>query len=144
MPSSKNAADTWESEGSSTLLAAKTTCALLLRRMFTSSLSSGVGGCRPSKRQTMTSASAMASMVCSRTDTECSMSPMVSNPPVSTRSTSIPSPTFHLPYILSRVMPRWGPTMALRSPTSRLKRVDLPALGLPTMATTGIIDTPGL
>ena len=41
----------------------------------------------------------------------------------------------------SRVVPATSETMASRRPVSRLNRVDLPTLGLPTMATTGLLDT---
>src|SRR5579862_8397703 len=37
----------------------------------------------------------------------------------------------------SRVMPGSSPTMERREPVSRLKRVDLPTFGRPTMAKTG-------
>src|SRR5438876_11496091 len=38
----------------------------------------------------------------------------------------------------SRVIPGSSPTMARRCPVMRLKRVDLPTLGLPTMTTVGM------
>src|SRR6185437_7051314 len=38
----------------------------------------------------------------------------------------------------SRVIPGSSPTMARREPISRLKSVDLPTLGRPTMATVGM------
>src|SRR5947207_9695799 len=38
----------------------------------------------------------------------------------------------------SRVMPGSSPTMARRCPVIRLKRVDFPTLGLPTMTTVGM------
>src|SRR6266850_7278463 len=37
----------------------------------------------------------------------------------------------------SRVVPGRSSTMAMRSPTRRLKRVDLPTFGRPTIATSG-------
>jgi hypothetical protein len=37
----------------------------------------------------------------------------------------------------SRVMPGSSPTMERRSPTSRLKSVDFPTFGRPTIATSG-------
>ena len=57
-------------------------------------------------------------------------------PPVSTTRRRRP---FQLasPYRRSRVMPGSSPTIARRDPTRRLKSVDLPTLGLPTMASKG-------
>src|SRR5215468_208980 len=57
-------------------------------------------------------------------------------PPVSMTSTSRP---FHraFPYNRSRVMPGSSPTIDLRLPIRRLKRVLLPTLGRPTIASTG-------
>src|SRR5215467_4717610 len=43
-----------------------------------------------------------------------------------------------VPWMRSRVMPRSSPTMARRCPVMRLKRVDFPTLGLPTMTTVGM------
>src|ERR1051325_6881601 len=40
----------------------------------------------------------------------------------------------------SRVTPGWSWTMAWRFPTRRLKRVDLPTLGRPTMATVALMN----
>src|ERR1051325_2995192 len=39
----------------------------------------------------------------------------------------------------SRVMPGSSPTMARRCPVMRLKRVDFPSLGLPTITTVGTV-----
>src|SRR5580698_6025805 len=44
----------------------------------------------------------------------------------------------------SRVMPGSSPTMERRLWVRRLKRVDLPTLGRPTMATSGRASTPGV
>src|SRR5437867_2838572 len=62
-----------------------------------------------------------------------------SRPPVSTRVNSRP---FQSPvaYTRSRVVPGTSSTIAIRSPANRLKSVDLPTLGRPTMATTGRVD----
>src|SRR5260370_13955075 len=43
-----------------------------------------------------------------------------------------------IPYSRSRVRPDCGSTIALRQPRTRLKSVDLPTLGRPTMATIGL------
>src|SRR5438132_3588045 len=52
-----------------------------------------------------------------------------------------PSPTRSaIPVMRSRVTPGMSWTMACRFPTRRLKRVDLPTLGRPTMATVGVKD----
>src|SRR5688572_33164567 len=58
-----------------------------------------------------------------------------SSPPVSTSENSRPRHST-VPYSRSRVVPGRSSTIASRSPTSRLKRVDLPTLGRPTTATT--------
>ena len=42
-------------------------------------------------------------------------------------------------YILSLVTPGVSLTIEILSPAKALKRVDLPTLGLPTMATTGLL-----
>src|SRR5437870_12462642 len=47
-------------------------------------------------------------------------------------------PKSHSPWMRSRVTPGVSRTSAFRLPISRLKSVDLPTLGRPTMATTGI------
>src|SRR5947209_3662601 len=39
----------------------------------------------------------------------------------------------------SRVIPGSSPTIARRCPVIRLKRVDFPTLGLPTMTTVGVV-----
>src|SRR5688500_4619829 len=58
-----------------------------------------------------------------------------SSPPVSTSENSRPRHST-VPYSRSRVVPGRSSTIASRSPTRRLKRVDLPTLGRPTTATT--------
>src|SRR5688500_12313466 len=58
-----------------------------------------------------------------------------SSPPVSTSENSRPRHST-VPYSRSRVVPGRSSTIARRSPTSRLKRVDLPTFGRPTTATT--------
>src|ERR1039457_6624531 len=58
-------------------------------------------------------------------------------PPVSISSKRRPSCSA-VPCIRSRVMPGSSPTMARRCPVMRLKRVDFPTLGLPTMTTVGM------
>src|SRR5208337_715223 len=60
-------------------------------------------------------------------------------PPVSTTRNSCPRHSAS-PYRRSRVMPGSFPTMARREPVSRLNSVDLPTLGRPTMATSGVDD----
>ena len=60
-------------------------------------------------------------------------SELTTHPPVSTIEKSLPfQPT--RPYCLSRVVPAVGSTMAVRVWVRRLKRVDFPTLGRPTMA----------
>src|SRR5438552_5482009 len=58
-------------------------------------------------------------------------------PPVSITSKRRPSCSA-TPWMRSRVMPGSSPTMARRCPVMRLKRVDFPTLGLPTMTTVGM------
>src|SRR5688572_5929307 len=57
-------------------------------------------------------------------------------PPVSINSKCRPSCSA-VPWMRSRVMPGSSPTIARRFPVIRLKRVDFPTLGLPTMTTVG-------
>ena len=61
-----------------------------------------------------------------------------SSPPVSTSVNSTPFQTVSV-YSRSRVVPGWSSTMASRWPMMRLKSVDLPTLGRPTMATIGLV-----
>src|SRR6516225_4305533 len=58
-------------------------------------------------------------------------------PPVSISSKRRPSCSA-VPWMRSRVIPGSSPTMARRCPVIRLKRVDFPTLGLPTMTTVGM------
>src|ERR1043165_934430 len=60
-------------------------------------------------------------------------------PPVSISSKRRPSCSA-VPWMRSRVMPGSSPTMARLCPVMRLKRVDFPTLGLPTMTTVGTAD----
>src|ERR1022692_3317313 len=60
-------------------------------------------------------------------------------PPVSISSKRGPSCSA-APCIRPRVMPGSSPTMERRCPVMRLKRVDFPTLGLPTMTTVGRLD----
>src|SRR5699024_9466854 len=59
-------------------------------------------------------------------------------PPVSIKAKLVP---FHSAsaYILSLVTPGVSSTIEMRRPTILLKKVDLPTLGLPTMATIGLL-----
>src|SRR5438132_1727124 len=86
-----------------------------------------------STTKTTTSASAIAASACLRT--AVSISPVASSsPPVSTSVNSRPRHSA-VAYRRSRVVPGSSSTMATRSPTRRLKSVDLPTLGRPTTAT---------
>src|SRR5437867_8708810 len=58
-------------------------------------------------------------------------------PPVSITSKRRPSCSAD-PCMRSRVIPGSSPTIARRCPVMRLKRVDFPTLGLPTMTTVGM------
>src|SRR5918993_303893 len=88
-----------------------------------------------------TSASASAFSDCLLTLASRSVPPTV-HPPVSTRRKDRPSQSASTS-LRSRVTPGFSSTMAARRPTTRLRRVDLPTLGRPTMATTGrLIGSP--
>src|SRR5664279_3696633 len=58
-------------------------------------------------------------------------------PPVSITSKRRPSCSA-VPCMRSRVIPGSSPTMERRCPVMRLKRVDFPTLGLPTITTVGM------
>jgi hypothetical protein len=84
----------------------------------------------------MTSASSMATRACSWTRASMWVPGSSSSPPV---STTVKRRPFHsaVPYTRSRVVPGMSSTIASRCPMRRLKSVDLPTLGRPTIATTG-------
>ncbi len=103
---------------------------------------------------TITSASSMARVACSRTSSINSADPTargstfflflrifsrpMSSPPVSTRVNSV-SIQDASAYRRSLVVPGMSSTIASRSPTTRLNRVDFPTFGLPTIATIGFL-----
>ena len=85
----------------------------------------------------MTSAWSMAIVVwASIAARDESFAPSRSRPAVSTTLNSRPRQSA-TPYRRSRVSPDCWSTMAFFQPISRLKRVDLPTFGRPTMATMG-------
>ena len=87
--------------------------------------------------RTMTSAESMAIWACSRMNSSISLSAEGSMPPVSTISKLRPFHS-HSAYSRSRVTPGVSSTMESRRPARRLKSMDLPTFGLPTMATRGL------
>src|SRR5689334_725921 len=96
-------------------------------------------GVRPSRASTSNkaaSASRTAASVCARILPGKVCDSSFSNPAVSMTRKFRPS-RFASPSRRSRVTPGWSSTSARRLPTSRLKSVDLPTLGRPTIATVG-------
>ena len=132
---SSHADDSWFR--SSTLLATTTTDSTFLRNRSATWASSSVMPTVESKTKRTTSA---LNMACSlwRLTFSSRESPPVIHPPVSirvnVRSSQKASTSF-----LSLVTPGRSSTMASRLPMMRFIKVDLPTLGLPTIATTGFI-----
>ena len=91
---------------------------------------------RPSRTNRMSDASLIATFACSNMRCGISDSSPGTIPPVSTTSKARPF-QFIGPYMRSRVMPGSSVTMDRRWPIKRLKRVDLPTFGRPTMAISG-------
>src|SRR5262245_13844521 len=78
----------------------------------------------------------MAASTCFRTWAASGSSEPGSRPPVSITVARQP-PNSVTPWMRSRVTPGVSRTIAFRLPIRRLKRVDLPTFGRPTIATTG-------
>src|SRR5512135_782492 len=97
----------------------------------------------PSRTKSTRSAAAASARALARTLSLRGSSATPKRPPVSTRVKRRP-PSVHGTARLSRVMPGSEWTRALRRPRMRLKRVDLPTLGKPTMTTRGSFVTAGL
>src|SRR5256886_2253830 len=105
--------------------------------MVAMSRSMGVSPCRTSSSRRMTSAWSIAMRVCaSIAARDASFAPSRSSPAVSTTVNSRPRHSA-TPYRRSRVSPDWASTIAFFQPIRRLKRVDLPTFGRPTIATIG-------
>ncbi len=104
--------------------------------MLATSLSAAVTPVRMSVTRMITSAASIAIWACSRIKSRISLSVLGSMPPVSTISKVLPHHS-HSAYSRSRVTPGVSSTMDSRLPTRRLKSIDLPTLGRPTMATRG-------
>ena len=105
-----------------------------LRSMAATSSSIGVSPSLASTRKSITSASSTANCTCLRISSSNSSSPPITYPPVSIMENRFPFQS-DLPYWRSRVTPEVWSTMAVREAVKRLKRVDLPTLGRPTIAT---------
>src|SRR5258706_4103909 len=120
----------------STLFTATRTGAFAVRRSSAASWSAGVMPLTASTTNRITSASRIARRACSWTRISIGSSVSTSRPPVSTMTNRRP---FHSmsPYIRARVVRARSSTIAWRLPTKRLKIVDFPTLGRPTMARTG-------
>ena len=80
----------------------------------------------------------MASSTCLLISASKISSEFTTHPPVSTMENSRPFQST-LPYWRSRVVPAVGSTIAVLDWVRRLKRVDLPTLGRPTIATSWLI-----
>ena len=98
--------------------------------------SQAMGPTLPSTRKSTTSASSMAMRAISVTTASKSetVSPKGMMPPVSSRMKGWPAQSV-VSVMRSRVTPAVSCTTERLSPMMRLKRVDLPTLGRPTMAT---------
>src|SRR5690242_10033220 len=92
---------------------------------------------RPSTRKMMWDAWASATSACRRICAGIYSWSWTTIPPVSISSKRRPSCSAS-PWMRSRVMPGSSPTMARRCPVIRLKRVDFPTLGRPTITTVGM------
>src|ERR1700674_1082351 len=136
-PSSRISCAKWRSVWESALFAATTTRCRERRRSWAISRSTGVNPSRTSSKKTMTWAWSIATLVwASIAACDSSFAVSRSRPAVSTTVNSRPRQSA-IPYNRSRVSPDCGSTMALRQPRMRLKSVDFPTLGRPTMATIG-------
>ena len=135
-PSDQNSAASSSRLSLSVLLTATKTGAFATRRSSAASWSAGVRPAMASTTKTMTSASAIARRAWTWTLASIASSGAASRPPVSTMTKRRP---FHSvsPYRRSRVVRARSSTIAVRSPTIRLKSVLFPTFGRPTMATTG-------
>src|SRR5512137_912751 len=98
---------------------------------------------RPSRTKRTRSAAAASSRALARARSLSGSSATPNSPPVSTR-VKRRSPRTHSAARLSRVMPGSEWTRDLRWPRMRLKSVDLPTLGKPTMTTRGSFAMAGL
>src|SRR5204862_223956 len=120
----------------STLLAARTTGRSAGRSTPAISRSSAVVPVRASTTNRTRSASSTATSTCLRTASTSGSSGDGSKPPVSI-TVACQRSKLTCPYNRSRVTPGTSRTIARRRPTSRLKSVDLPTFGRPTIAMTG-------
>src|SRR4051794_31157639 len=93
-------------------------------------------------RKSTTSASAIAASVWSRMRARSEPSSASSRPAVS-MIRKLKGPSLASPSRRSRVTPGRSSTSASFWPTRRLKRVDLPTFGRPTMATVAVMAPPG-
>ena len=108
--------------------------------MSATSSSQSVSPVVMSTRKSTRSASSVAMTTCLRISSSKISSDLTTHPPVSTTENSLPFHS-HLPYWRSRVVPASSLTIALLDLVRRLKSVDLPTLGRPTMATNDICLT---
>ena len=104
------------------------------RRIRATSSSQSVSPVVTSTRKSTRSASSVAIITCFRISSSKISSDLTTHPPVSTTENSRPFHS-HFPYCRSRVVPASSLTMAFLDLVRRLKRVDLPTLGRPTIAT---------
>ena len=118
----------------SALLATRITRAARLRSSSVSVRSTGVTPARASIMNRQTSAASIARSVSARIRPGRLASVASSRPAVSI-AVKRSGPSRPAPSRRSRVTPGWSSTSASRRPTRRLKSVDLPTFGRPTMAT---------
>ena len=118
----------------STLLATSIVGSFARRSIVATSSSQSVTPVVTSTRKSTRSASWVATMTCRRIASSKISSEFTTHPPVSTTENSFAFHV-HLPYWRSRVVPAVSLTMARRDCVSRLKSVDFPTLGRPTIAT---------
>jgi len=106
--------------------------------MCARSRSAAVISLRPSTRKMMCEAVASATSAWRRIWLGMYSWSSTTIPPVSITSKRRPRCSAG-PYMRSRVIPGSSPTMARRCPVIRLKSVDFPTLGRPTMTTVGVV-----
>ncbi len=110
----------------------------LTRRWLAIAWSAAIRPARASTINSTISASSMAASDCSAMAASIpSSSPLI--PPVSITVYTL-SPSMPLPYLRSRVRPGKSATSASRERVRRLNSVDLPTLGRPTKAMTGVME----
>ncbi len=122
----------------SALLTPTITLADLRRKISAKTWSEGVTPVRPSIKNKQTSAISTARSV-KRRMRPCKLSSVTSSSPAVSITVKRKSNNLASPSRRSRVTPGWSSTSASLRPTRRLKSVDLPTLGRPTIARVKVI-----